>query len=238
MSSIQARARECISLSRYNDWNGPEFVSRLDLIPPAHEQYILRMLVARQPYEDFLLPPQLEWVKPMLDVAISNQRRHSIRQPYCSITVRHGIVHSENDDTWHVDGFSVRYSHLPEQNYIWVDKEPTEFVVCPIAFPRGFDPLKHNIHLFLQEKVSRQPIQSVHNRTVYCMDPYVIHRRPSKSNGKQRTFVRISFTPLEIMDVNNTLNPFLETHYTYDGIRDFRDKLENFQVAAHRHAMY
>jgi len=57
----------------------------------------------------------------------------------------------------------------------------------------------------------------------YCLrcEPYVIHRRPPNTQGIHRTFVRISFTPIEIMDINNTENPAIQTNYTRDGIKDY-----------------
>jgi len=63
------------------------------------------------------------------------------------------------------------------------------------------------------------------------MDPYVVHRRPPISNGVVRTFVRISFTPIEIPDVNNTPNPLIPTqHYITDGVKSFREHLLDYDA--------
>jgi hypothetical protein len=40
--------------------------------------------------------------------------------------------------------------------------------------------------------------------------------------------VRLSYTPIEIADSNNTPNPLLPTNYTRDGVKDFRDTLVRY----------
>lgn len=157
-----------------------------------------------------------------------------VKHPFCYLTIRKGPVTSVTDDEWHVDGFSQTVTHLPEQNYIWVDDTPTEYLNgFPIKIPNDFNPNRHNIHKFFQKEINEYngalPIQYIEPKTLYCMDPYIIHRRPTISNNSlDRTFVRLSFTPIEIEDVNNTPNPLIPTNYTRDGVKVMRDKLKNY----------
>lgn len=222
------RALVALNLERYSIPNYPSNGTWCSLKPPEFEQHVLRMLIKKQ-YGDFKLPFLLDWIIPMLNVAIKQQASYSIRQPFCHLTVRHGIVQSEADDEWHVDGFSMNITHLPQQSYIWCSNNPTEYVAKSIYFPQDFNPDIHNVHSFIQNKIrDSDRIHTMESEAIYCIDPYVIHRRPPNTQDIKRTFVRISFTPIEIMDVNNTDNPFIQTNYTRDGIKDFRDKLSNY----------
>jgi len=85
-----------------------------------------------------------------------------IEHSFCYLTVRSGKVTSRTDDVWHVDGYSEKITHLPEQNYIWCDKFPTEYVEKAFKIPDDFNPKIHNIHLFLQEEIekSNTPVQN------------------------------------------------------------------------------
>ena len=224
MSSVRRRGLRALNLNQYNQLNKPESLGQIDLALPYHRMYVLRCLIKRT-FEDLQIPPFLRWCRPMIEQAFAYQEKLGINQPFCYITVRHGIVDSVTDDEWHVDGFSMNVTHLPEQNYIWTDHTPTEYVVKKIKFPADFNPRVHNIHGFFQDHITNDDVKVMKPMTTYCMDPYVIHRRPTGTSGKQRTFIRISFTQIEIADKNNTLNPLLETNYTRDGIGAFRNKL-------------
>lgn len=224
MSSIKDRALEALSLKWFNQCNPPEHIGYQPLSPPPGEQHLLRLLV-EAPYTGLQLPKEYEWTKPLINLAQASQDYIGIRQCYTYLTIRHGVVTWEKDDEWHTDGFSTTITHIPEQNYIWVDRMPTEYVEQPIKFPEDFDPLTHNVHLYLQRYIEEECIKAVLGRHVYRLDPYVIHRRPPASQGQKRTFVRISFTPIEIVDCNNAFNPAIPRHYTRDGCKDFRDKL-------------
>ena len=59
------------------------------------------------------------------------------------------------------------------------------------------------------------------------MDPYVPHRRPASTQGEMRCFVRVSFTPIEINDVNNAQNPLIPRNYTRDGV-EIRNQLVDY----------
>jgi hypothetical protein len=230
--SIRNRSKQILSLEHFQQNSHPEKIAPLDLTPPDFRQYILRMLV-KQPYHELRLPLELEWVRKMIEVSSFNQEHViGVRHPYLYITVRHGLVASESDDLWHVDGFSTKITHLPEQNYIWVDHTPTECAEIPMIFPTDFDPMVHNVHLFIQRRISGQP-KILEPKTVYCMDPYVIHRRPKLVANTKRTFVRISYTPIMISDDNNTQNPLLPMPiFGFDGVKDFRNHLLDYDLCS------
>lgn len=230
MTSIESRAKSVLDLVHYNNENIAEDHGFLSLDAPEYEQFILRMLI-KVPFEEYKIPSEMLWTKPLIDSSHKAQASRNIRQPFVYLTIRHGVVKSKTDDMWHVDGFSQQITHLPEQNYIWTDHTPTECAVKRIDFPKDFNPFKHNIHYFIQDSLesgySEQPLQQKH---VYCMDPYVIHRRPLSTKNRHRTFVRVSFTPIEIIDCNNTYNALIGwRQYSDDRVKLFRDKLVRYK---------
>lgn len=224
---IKQRAFTAINLEQYKQVNEPDELGFIDLSLPTQRQYILRMFV-KEMFGEYKLPQELQWLNPMLIACTENQKAMGISQPFVYITVRNGIVDSETDDEWHVDGFSQMITHLPEQNYTWCDKVSTEYVKMAFDIPDDFDGLKHNVHNFFQNRIEENDAISTKDKTVYVFDPYVVHRRPKATKGMERCFIRISFTPIEIRDVNNTLNPLLPTNYKRDGLKDMRDKLINY----------
>lgn len=225
MNSIKERALKAINLEQYNKINEPEILGEINLKPPTERQYVLRCLI-KTPYTEFKIPHDLSWCEPMIKACFNKQVEMGINQPFCYITVRHGVVTTKLDDEWHVDGFSMTITHLPEQNYAWCSQDGTEYIKKAIEIPKDFNPLIYNIHNFIQDSITPEDEVNVFkNKTIYCFDPYVIHRRPINVAGQVRTFVRVSFTPIEINDVNNTINELLKTNYTRDGKKDFRDKL-------------
>jgi hypothetical protein len=233
-SSIIDRAHRSLSKEGYNAYNYPEYVGTINLFPPEHRQYILRMLIRRPGDPENIIPEELDWVRPLIDKADLFQRECvRVNHPYRYLTIRSGEVSSTNDDTWHVDGFSLRFNHLPEQNYIWCNTLPTEYVAFPVDLSNGFDPMKHNIHLLFQDVLENNVLaESLEAGSLYCLDPYVIHRRPKNSTKSFRTMVRYSHVPIPIDDINNTSNPLLDLRggSPMDRVRDFRDHLGRFET--------
>ena len=230
MSSIADRAFYAIDLAEFQSTRAPEYCGHQELELPEKEQHLLRLLV-EEPYSGLKVPEEFQWTMPIFKEAKLSQKRIGVKHPFVYMTIRHGIVKSEGDDVWHTDGFSMRFTHVPEQNYIWANHTPTEFVIKPIKIPSDFNSNFNNLHLFLQDTLSDDDIIfTAREGVVYVIDPYVIHRRPKSTFGKQRTFVRVSFTPIEIVDKNNAVNPEIPRHYTRDGVTEFRDKLFRYPV--------
>ena len=185
-------------------------------------------MLIKTSFSEFLIPEELKWCEQLINDAYDYQLNNEIRQPFCYLTIRSGIVNTSKDDEWHVDGFSMNVTHIPEQNYIWANCFPTEIFNKKFKIPEDFNPFEHNIHLFFQDSIGQEDkIKVAKPNHLYCIDPYVVHRRPPISSETQRTFVRISFTPIEINDINNTINPLLPTNYTRDGV-SYRNTLTRY----------
>lgn len=222
------RARRNLNLADFASGSAPYAVRRHTARPPVDRQYILRMMV-RSPSLPLTIPTELAWLEPTIRYLDAYQKRHSLHNPYIYVTVRHGIVTSTTDDEWHVDGFSMRYPHVPEQNYICVNGAAgTWFSGKPWNIPATFDPLKHNIHRYLQQHGADDSIYQAHEDTIYAIDPYCVHKRPPTrgAEGRIRTFWRVSFVPIEIEDDTCTRNPlFPAKHY---GRTDIRNQLTDW----------
>lgn len=190
---------------------------------PTEAQHILRMMIRAPWSHGFRIPKELQWLKPQIDAAYADHCLKFPSRPFIYITVRSGEVISITDDEWHVDGFSMRIPHQPEQNYIWTSSHPTEWLNQIFKFPHDFDPMKHNIHQYFQDNADETKIKTVRKQSWYIIDPYVVHRRPKVPPGTVRTMVRISFVPIEIQDNTCSRNPLMRP-ITYSH-RDIRETL-------------
>lgn len=224
--SIIERANRKVSVSEFENNIDPIELKQINVSCPYDTQYILRMCISTDSV-NYKMPQELGWIYPLLVEAMThNFIKFKSNNKFCYVTIRHGLVTSVTDDEWHVDGFSTKIPHVPEQNYIWTNSIPTEYTNVSVKFPDDFDPLKHNVNMFLQDHITEEVKQCKEN-VMYCLDPYILHRRPPASTGTMRTFVRISFVPIMIDDVNNTQNEKLPQTYTNDGVQ-FRNKLEKY----------
>lgn len=213
----------------------PEVFGEIKPPDEVNEQYILRMMVKR-PDTDWKIPTELSWLSNTIEQCIKLQEMSKIPVNFVYVTVRHGIVKSVTDDMWHVDGFSMRTPHAPEQNYIWANNHPTEILNQEVRLPPDFDPMKHNIHEFFQDVADLKNIRKLTAGVVAGIDPYVIHRRPQIPDGTHRTFFRISFVPIEIEDDTCTINPLIPREKPY-GREDIRKRLVRYENAKEINAL-
>jgi hypothetical protein len=238
MFNFRLRAQRPLNLSDFDSasrpiacpqWVQSYAVQSCSMFPPKSVQTlrVLRMMVKR-PNEDLLVPPELEWLKPTIDTLWTHQVVQGLpsMQAFVYVTVRHGLVDTTTDDEWHVDGFSMRTPHTPEQNYIWCSDYPTEFLINNWNLPGTFDPLRHNIHRFFQMYQEGAQLVGSEPNTIYLIDPYCVHRRSPGSNGKVRTFVRVSFVPIEIEDDTCARNPLVPEKFY--GRQDVRKTLTDW----------
>lgn len=223
IKNIVKRSRTILNLDQYNNPNYPDRVGAFEINCPYEEQNVLRCLI-KVGFDKFKIPSFLLWAEPLILKTYQYQKtKINIEHSFAYITIRKGLKKQAEIDRWHVDGFSMRINHIPEQNYIWADKEPTLIAIKQIDLSK-MDPFKENIHYRIEEKISDKHTRQLEEKTIYCIDPYVIHKRPV-IKSLDRLFIRVSYTPIEIKDSGNTINPLLPTNHTRDGVSDFRDKL-------------
>ena len=199
--------RANVNVKQYSTVCDPEWLWKIQLTPPKERQYILRMMVAC-PGHELCIPNELQWLKGLIERCLANQMDHDVVHPFIYVTVRHGQVTSTTDDDWHVDGFSTRIPHGPEQNYIWMTSPATEILGQSFDVPNDFDPLRHNLHWYFQDRADESLVYPLDSETVVLIDPYV------------------SFVPIEIRDDGCIQNSLLPSK-TY-GTVDFRNKLVRY----------
>lgn len=221
------RSRELLSPSLYGSAVPGAVLVGTETLRVPKLQYILRMCVGNPSVSGYRFPTELYWVWPLFAKCLAMQKGYFSRiHPYVYVTVRSGYYHAKTNDTWHVDGFSMKKEHVPEQNYLWSNCYGTEYADHSIAIPDDFDPFKHDIHKYFQEHT--KTCQTMQDGGIYVIDPYVVHRRqPGIPNNRHRCFVRISFVPIEIQDDNCTRNPLLPTP-TYNN-SDIRKTLVEYK---------
>jgi hypothetical protein len=220
------RAHQLVGLAGFRDAGLPIPTGNMVLDCPLGEQYILRMAI-RADGGEFIVPSELGWIREALEASIQSQKTLGVDHPFCYVTIRHGLVKSQTDDEWHVDGFSTKVPHLPEQNYVWTNHTGTECADLAVEFPADFNPLRHNVNGYLSRFVSPENVMALTPGVLYAMDPYMLHRRPPQTGGKVRTFVRITHVPIEINDVNNTVNPLLPRTCDANGVA-YRNQLISY----------
>lgn len=206
----------------------PIVVDNIELSPPVDRQYVLRMMIFDPRLQEWSIPREFEWCYPLIYKALRFQYKIADwENRFVYITIRHGVVTSETDDVWHVDGYSLRLPHEPEQNYLWSNCYPTEF--CPHSFviPDDFDGLKHNLHWLLQDMIGEQPKLFVPRpNDLVALDVYNVHRRPVVPVGTQRSMVRVSFVPIQIMSKDCEPNPGFPYELLTQG--DIRETLTRY----------
>lgn len=212
LNPIYARATERFDHDYYQFPAPPLYLGRYPLTP--QDDYVLRLPIKAAGSSDILLPKRLEWITPILALALAYQREHfpDILGRWCYVTVRSGVVQSNRDDELHVDGFQMGTDavprHIPEQSYLWANVEPAIFSMQAYDL-LGVNPRLHNVHSFFQRVTRDASLMSGVNEGLYVIDPYHVHKRPTLAAGRRRSMVRITFSPVEIKDDTNTHNPFL-----------------------------
>lgn len=212
-------------LSSQNEFGAqPEKFNNVVPSCPHDAQNILRMFIGNNS-GDLVIPEELRWLETAINEFNELQKTNGISNSFVFVTVRHGdVIH--RDDTWHVDGYSVKIPNIPEQNYIMSSNQHTEYAVGDqFKVPADFDGMRHNIHSYLDSKVTE--INTCESGW-YGIDPFVVHRRPKNCKG-QRTFVRITFTPIFIESDENTPNPILPVQkFGVNRTNDLRTKLVDY----------
>lgn len=184
--------------------------------------------------EEIHLPKELLILK---DFILENINYHRLyykknRNAFIYLTVRCAnkkSIYYENSKTWHVDGFqgSKIKKHIVEQNFIWSNKAPTEFLVQPM-FCEGLNPSRHDINDFFERNAKKEYIFHTKEYGLYIMNPYNIHRLNSVDFEGKRVFIRLNFSPVEIQDITNTKNPNLQRDVS--PMRDVRDFLDSYHI--------
>lgn len=165
---------------------------------------ILRMPLRNTTGAYLDIPEMLSPLRALIDTLFIYQHIWLRAHPFWYVTVRTEEV-NDRSSMPHVDGFSQRYPHVPETNYVLTTDDPTEYWMDGIDFPYDFNGRVHNLNTYVAAQVKDKEPEIAEANCVYLLDPYIVHRRPMRT--KRRTFFRLTNVPIEIEDDAQTPNP-------------------------------
>lgn len=236
-ANILKRSKENLNLKFFEESVELEDLNLgfIDIDNTKLKQESLRMpLLVKEGRIELPKSMNLEALQDFCDHCIGIQREKSVVHHFWYLTVRIGMENSRSE-AWHADGFSLRIPHVPEWNYVWSSKIPTEFWMGSVKFPDDFDAKIFNVHKYIGSQIDAGITSSElsKEKCVYLIDPYVVHRKQifdqSLVGCEDRVFVRLSNVPIEIEDDNHTANPEMERKYynrvgskIYDELRVYK----------------
>src|SRR5574343_233999 len=131
----------------------PLYLGKYDIDVSKVNVNVLRMLIRMNNRRlNFGIPKELEALSEFVETQANYHRQYypSNADCYIYITVRRterGDCYYANSQSWHVDGFQgARVNrHLPEQDIVWSNVNPTEFLLQPFYLD-GLDASKHDVN--------------------------------------------------------------------------------------------
>lgn len=99
---------------------------------------------------------------------------------------------------WHTDGFGT-----DDVNYVWCDREPTEFIDGAFDLPADCEDAMERMTAVAEDG---RPIYSFPPRHLLRLDPFVVHRARNTMAPGMRTFVKVSFSKDRYNLLGNSIN--------------------------------
>ena len=211
----------------------PLFLGKRQIDVSGINLNVCRMMIMEEGSTFIHLPVELLPLEDFISDQITYQRQYYPKNAnsfvYITIRTTEGDCYYQNSQTWHIDGFQgARLNrHVPEQDVIWSNIIPTEFLVQPF-FLDGLNPAKHDINEYFQKNANPGAVYSGVENGVYMMTPYNVHRVANGDYTKKRVFIRLTFSPVIIADPTNTPNPDLEG-YKFKPRNDVRNRLWEYE---------
>lgn len=120
-----------------------------------------------------------------------------------------------------LQGGKFKQKLIVEHSYIFVDKHPTEFAMQPF-FVAHLNEDRYNIFKEFDRQLQPSSIYRGLPGHCYLIDPYMVHASPVIDHPVDRTFFRLTLTPVELLMPKNTVNPMFSGQDYPDRI-DVRD---------------
>jgi len=169
---------------RYGD--APEVIGTFE-IASKELMFVLYMPIRLPGGSVAILPPHLAAYRPLVNAALTAEQDLLCRK-YVYLTVKRLYVEPGNLGGrlgWHTDGFGTE-----DVNYIWCDKDPTEFCVQP--FDLSDDHLESMVQM--EQQARPENIITLNPFDLVRIDARHVHRCPETPVPGFRTFARISFS--------------------------------------------
>ncbi|GGD97845.1 hypothetical protein [Rhizobium anhuiense] len=139
-------------------------------------------------------------------------RRWTESYVYLSVKITHVTPDAPgNRPGWHSDGFLT-----DDLNYIWADRNPTEFFITDEPF--GTEP-DHQSSMDQFDWMARHPLRSKGDRLehakvnhLYRLDQTNIHRVSLNVESGKRAFIKVSVSDKPYVQLGNSINHDLPEH--------------------------
>ncbi len=183
----------------------PEVVGEF-VTPNSEMIFVLYMPIRLAGNMDVCIPEHLQDYAPLVDMALQYEgERGDGRYIYLTIKslfVQKGCVGGRLG--WHTDGFGTT-----DVNYIWADKDPTEFCIQP--FDLSDD---HQLSMVQMEQQARaENIVTYGACNVLRLDARHVHRCPENPKAGYRAFARVSFSDDKYDMIGNARNYGLDYNW-------------------------
>ena len=182
----------------------PKLLGQYDVQCPEFMCYVsMPVIMVRQ--GGLRLPQRIEFLRKLiLDADFDAQQCIGLEyhRRYCYVTVKSLWVTPEspgNRPGWHVDGFGSN----GDINYIWCDKNPTEFAIQDFV---GIPDDDEQSMVAMAEQVRPESIITYPVRTLIQLDEDVVHRVGPVVETGRRTFVKITFSEHKFNLAGNSHN--------------------------------
>ncbi len=184
----------------------PEIVGEF-VTPNCELMFVLYMPIRLAGQQQVCIPDHLQDYSPLVDAALDYEgAKGDGRYVYLtvkSLFVQPGCVGGRPG--WHTDGFGTS-----DVNYIWSDKDPTEFCIQP--FDLSDD---HEVSMRqMDEQARAENIQTFGACQILRLDARHVHRCPINPAPGYRTFARVSFSDDRYDLIGNARNYGLDYNWT------------------------
>jgi hypothetical protein len=160
------------------------------------------------------VPPQLANHMPIVQAVFQDlsYERWVASYVYLSVKITHVTPDAPgNRPGWHSDGFLT-----DDLNYIWADRNPTEFFVTDRPFKVSEDHAESLVDL---ETIADSPWKKFNDRTehakvnhLYRLDQTNIHRVSVNVESGKRAFIKVSVSDKPYAQIGNSINHELPWH--------------------------
>lgn len=188
-----------------NYGEAPDVVGEF-VTPNCELMFVLYMPIRLAGQEQVCIPDHLQDYAPFVETALNHEGAAGdgryIYLTVKSLFVQPGCVGGRPG--WHTDGFGTT-----DVNYIWADKDPTEFCIQP--FDLSDD---HEVSMRQMEEQARtENIRTYGACEVLRLDARHVHRCPVYPESGYRTFARVSFSDDRYDMIGNARNYGLDYNW-------------------------
>ncbi len=147
-----------------------------------------------------LLPPNLGFIRPMVERIRWDSFRRGFMDPYIYVTAKRRFASPDNPlnrPGWHCDGFGT-----DDLNYVWMDKWGSRVALQDFT---NIDPSHARSMENFEAQIKGWDILSP--MMIYRLSPYVVHNTPLIPDaGGMRSFIKISVSNYPYNLIGNSHN--------------------------------